>query len=140
MTFVVDRPPVVIDASVAIGSLLKADPRGLAAFEKWRAGERLTVVPVIFWAEVANGLLVGNRVDALKTQSYLSSLMGFGVESADRGLAGVSDAIDLAARHRLTVYDALYLQLAIDTDATLATMDADLARAARDEGIELEAV
>jgi predicted nucleic acid-binding protein len=35
------------------------------------------------------------------------------------------------------VYDALYLQLAVDVDGELATLDRDLARAARAEGIEV---
>jgi predicted nucleic acid-binding protein len=140
VTFVIDRPPVVVDASVAIGGLLRQEARGLAAFEGWRADERVTLVPTGFWAEVANGLLVGNRIDPAKTQTYLALLADFGVEVADRGLDGVLDAIGLAARHRITVYDALYLQLALDTDATLATLDGDLSRAAREEGVELEAV
>jgi hypothetical protein len=47
----------------------------------------------------------------------------------------VADALDLADRHRLTVYDALYLELAADVDAELATLDRDLTRAARAEGV-----
>jgi predicted nucleic acid-binding protein len=34
-------------------------------------------------------------------------------------------------RHRLTVYDAAYLELALRADAPLATLDRELARAAR---------
>ena len=59
----------------------------------------------------------------------------FGV--ADRGLGGMFEAIELADRHQLTVYDAAYLQLVLDVDGTLATLDADLARAARSEGVAL---
>jgi predicted nucleic acid-binding protein len=33
------------------------------------------------------------------------------------------------------VYDALYLQLAADVEAELATLDRDLAQAARAEGV-----
>jgi len=140
VTFVVDRPPVVVDASVAVGALIQGEARRIGIFDRWQADQRTTLVPGHFWAEVANGLLVGNHVDAAKTQAYLSLLADFGVDVADRGLAGLADSVDLAARHGLTVYDALYLQLALDIDATLATLDADLARAATEEGIELEAL
>ena len=58
-----------------------------------------------------------------------------GVETADRGLPGLLGAVELAARHRLTVYDALYLDLAVDVDAELATLDRDLAAAAASEGL-----
>jgi predicted nucleic acid-binding protein len=37
----------------------------------------------------------------------------------------------------VTVYDALYLQLALELDAGLATLDGDLITAARAEGIDL---
>lgn len=140
MTFIVDRPPVVVDASVAVGGLVEQDLRGLEPFVGWGVDERVTLVPTGFWAEVANALLVGNRVERAKTQTYLALLADYGMEVADRGLSGVADAVDLAAKHRLTVYDALYLQLALDTDATLATRDSDLARAARGEGVELESL
>ena len=41
----------------------------------------------------------------------------------------------LAATHRITVYDALYLQLALDLNGELATLDADLRLAATAEGL-----
>ena len=43
----------------------------------------------------------------------------------------------LCRTHRLTVYDALYLDLALREGATLATRDAALARAATAEGIRV---
>ena len=43
--------------------------------------------------------------------------------------------IALARRHRLTVYDAAYLELALRERLELATLDAALAEAARREGI-----
>jgi predicted nucleic acid-binding protein len=57
------------------------------------------------------------------------------VDVADRGIAGLVDATDLAARHGLSVYDAAYLALAIDADGELAIGDRSLARAARSEQI-----
>ena len=52
------------------------------------------------------------------------------VDVADRGVPGLVDATDLAARHDLTVVHAAYLALAIDVDGELATGDRALARAA----------
>ena len=63
------------------------------------------------------------------------ALFAAGVEVADRGLPGVFDAVELAARHGLTVYDAVYLQLVLELDGELATLDRALARAARAEGV-----
>jgi predicted nucleic acid-binding protein len=40
----------------------------------------------------------------------------------------------LAEKHRLTAYDAAYLELALRTGLQLATLDGDLRKAAREEG------
>jgi predicted nucleic acid-binding protein len=47
------------------------------------------------------------------------------------------DAIDLAERHGLTVYDAAYLELAIRRKIPLATLDRQLREAAESERVEL---
>jgi predicted nucleic acid-binding protein len=44
---------------------------------------------------------------------------------------------ELAARHRLTSYDAAYLELALRRELPLATLDEDLRRAAQKEKVEL---
>jgi predicted nucleic acid-binding protein len=43
----------------------------------------------------------------------------------------------LARKHRLSIYDAAYLQLAKQESLPLATLDAALASAATVEGIEI---
>jgi len=43
----------------------------------------------------------------------------------------------LAERHRLTVYDAAYLELALRRGLPLASLDTDLRKAAQVEGIPL---
>ena len=65
----------------------------------------------------------------------LERLAASGVEVADRGLRGLTEAVELAQGHRLSVYDAAYLQLALDIEATPASLDADLVRAAHREGL-----
>lgn len=44
-------------------------------------------------------------------------------------------ALKLAIKHRLSVYDATYLDLAIQESAVLVTLDNDLAAAAEREGV-----
>jgi len=46
----------------------------------------------------------------------------------------------IARRHGLSAYDALYLALALELGAILATNDRQLVRAALAEGIELRSV
>ena len=49
-------------------------------------------------------------------------------------------AMDLARKHGITFYDALYLELALRMTAELATLDNALARAAANEGLDVLAV
>ena len=90
------------------------------------------VVPAVWWFEVRNLLLTGERhgrMDPTGTAGFLADLETMSIR-IDR--APVSDAVlALARAHRLTIYDAAYLELAGRLDVPLATLDRQLARAAR---------
>lgn len=126
--------PVVVDASFAV-EVLDGPSEYRSAWKQWRKEDRMILVPGHFWVEVGNALLRGVRLSAFDAAARLERLAEAGAEIADRGADGVRDAIGIAVKHRLTVYDALYLQLALDTDAELATLDARLAAAAGASGI-----
>jgi predicted nucleic acid-binding protein len=137
LTFSIDPQPVVVDASVAI-EFIGGDARWLGTFDQWAGEDRPIFAPVHFLAEVANAQLVGQRAPPADITTRLERLVATGVDLVDRGLAGTLEAVHLAQRHSLTVYDALYLQLALDTDGELATLDADLAKAGREEGLTVQ--
>ena len=136
MTFSAIPTPVVVDASVAF-EFLNGEPRWVEAFDNWSIDDRLLMAPALFLAEVANGHLRGHGTAADEIARRLNRLVDTGVEITDRGLPGLVEAIGLADQHGLTVYDALYLQLALDVDANLATLDDDLQKAALAEGLEV---
>lgn len=134
MTFSEVATPVVVDASVAM-ELLDGDSGWRDAFDAWADEGRMLLAPGHFLAEVANGQLRGRRAAAADVAARIERIVASGIESADRGLHGLLEAIDLADRHGLTVYDAIYLQLALDVDGELATLDKDLITAAAAEGV-----
>ena len=134
MSFSAPPAPVVVDASFAVEALLEGGP-SLERWVEWIHDGRTRLVPAHFWAELANALLLGRRFEPGRAALTVGAAARAGLETADRGLAGIADALDLASRHRLTMYDALYLQLAADVDGELATADRGLARAARAEGV-----
>jgi predicted nucleic acid-binding protein len=131
----------VLDASFALAVLLpdEASPvpedhlAGIAA-----AGLH---VPALWWVEVGNSLLTAER------RSRLSPARRAQVMRAAQGLAPethpqLAEAcwgrpLDLARLHGLTLYDACYLDLALQLDATLLSTDRALRRAASAEGIAL---
>lgn len=127
---------VVVDASATIRFLTDEGPWP-QRWSTWAEEGALLLAPMHFRSEVANGLLRGTRLAHGEVAAKLTQLRRSGVDVADRGWQGVLESIRLAMMHGLTVYDATYLQLALDIDAPLATLDLALAAAARAEGIEV---
>jgi predicted nucleic acid-binding protein len=68
-------------------------------------------------------------------ETALLTLERMGVDQVDRGFEGLIEAVRLAAQHHLTVYDALYLALAIHLEGEIATTDQELRRAAIAESV-----
>lgn len=136
MTFVRGQRAVVPDASAAV-PLLLGDPSWIALWRAWKSAGATVLVPAHFGHEVANALLRSVRVDEPEALTMLGRLSRVGFEVADRGLGGLEGSVALADRYGLSVYDAAYLDLAIDVDAELATLDGDLRAAAEAEGVPL---
>jgi predicted nucleic acid-binding protein len=132
---------VVIDASVAVASIIKEErtPELLALRGRIAAGGAL--VPGLWWLEVANVLLLAERKGRLARADRLDALdvwaafpISTDPETAPRAW---SDTLALAEAHRLTVYDAAYLELALRAGRPLATLDRELRDAAAARGVPL---
>jgi predicted nucleic acid-binding protein len=98
--------------------------------------ESTVLVPSLFWFEFRNLLLVSERrgrISPEQTATILAELARLPLEIDDRPQE--HRVLGLARRHRLSVYDATYLELAERRGARLATLDRRLAIAAADEGI-----
>lgn len=128
---------IVLDASVVMAwALEEVHPIAPVALERTEAGGAL--VPALWWFELRNGLVVNERRGRFTTRQTARFL---------RNLLKLSIAVDwppneaailrLARQHRLTVYDAAYLELAHREALPLASLDDALLRAARAEGVSL---
>ena len=137
MSFTFPTRPVVVDSSVAV-ELVMGGSDVHEAWSRWTEKARLLLVPVHFWLELCNGLLLGRRLPSSEIAGRVRAVQESGPETTDRGTWGVLEAVDLADRRDLTVYDAMYLQLALDVEGTLATLDRQLSRAAQAESVDLE--
>ena len=123
----------MIDASVALSWVLPSDDTNQALSLRNQAldnPEVVLMVPPIFWDEVANVLWVAvrrkrmGRQDAIKALDLLVSFE-FMVWSADP-----KNCLELSIAHELSAYDTAYLDLAMDQQATLWTMDLSLKKVA----------
>ena len=130
--------PFVLDASIAACWAFEDEnhPAAALALERIRTDEAL--VPGIWWFEVRNTLVVNERRGRLSeadTAIFLRGLSRLGV-TLDRA-PEESTVLALARTHRLSVYDASYLELAQRERLPLATLDHDLRKAARAAGTAL---
>jgi len=94
--------------------------------------------PCLWWFELRNTLVVNERRGRLTeadTAAFLRHVARLPVTLDPTPEDGA--ALILARAHRLTIYDAAYLDLAQRTSLPLATLDTALARAARAEGVAL---
>lgn len=130
--------PYVVDASVAASWFLPDErpPGAVRAYA--RLAEDGAIAPFLWWYEIRNIFIVNERrgrIDGDQTRIALSLLAALPIEF-DQDSQEYS-LFYYARKHRLTVYDAAYLELASRFTLSLATLDEAMATAARAENITL---
>ena len=128
----------VLDASVATTWAFDDELHPVADAARNLIAVGSAIVPSLWWYEVRNAALVGERRGRLK----VSDTAYFLAQLADLPIAAHSDvdeaiAFRMARQHNLTFYDASYLALAYSRDVPLATLDRALIAAAPHESVEL---
>lgn len=129
--------PFVVDASVTAAWCFPDEDDRLADLAFDRLERDGAVVPVLWWFEVRNILVVAERrgrIDAASSVEFLDDLARLPIR-IDREPDGPT-VMALARRHRLTAYDAAYLELARRMGAPLASLDRALIDAARQDGLD----
>ena len=130
--------PIVIDASVAAAWCFPDEDPDIARRASTVLTHDIGVVPFIFWYEICNILIQGERrqrTDTRRSGLFLARLRNLPIKT-DRN-HDIDAIMDLAREHRLTGYDAAYLETALRRNAPLATLDNALRAAAIAEGVAL---
>jgi predicted nucleic acid-binding protein len=127
----------IIDASVVIAWAFK-EQHATAELALARIQTEEAIVPALWWYELRNVLVLGERQKRLaerETARFLRDIsrLTITIDSSPNE----AQVLTLARRHRLTVYDAAYLELAGREALPLATLDEELATAARAEQVAL---
>lgn len=97
------------------------------------------LVPSVWGLGVANVITRAEfqgLVTEARSEAFLEMLAGIAIEvdstSSHHALTGT---LNLARRYKLSSYDASYLELALRQGVALATLDADLRKAAKKAGV-----
>ena len=98
------------------------------------------LVPAIWPYEVTNVLIVAERRKRIaqnKVIQFVKELQSFDITVDPQNSARIfRDVMTVAQMHRLTAYDAAYLELAIREGLPIATLDGNLRRAAVSAGVQ----
>lgn len=132
---------LVVDASMALAWLFeRKDKKESTCADRalLTIAEAEVSVPSLWHTEIINALLVGERrrvVTEAQVIDYLNRLSALPIMTDTVMVASRRDGVmALAREYQLTAYDAVYLDLALRTNAVLATFDAQLANAMRSAG------
>lgn len=133
---------LVLDSSVALTWCFEDERTGATTAVLDQVAEHGALAPALWPLEVLNGLLMAERrrprLDAAQRQRLTGFLRDLPVVlDQETAAQSWSVTMHLAERHRLTLYDAAYLELAQRRALPLATLDEDLRAAANTLGIAL---
>jgi predicted nucleic acid-binding protein len=128
--------PIVIDANIAVDWFSSTSTK-LADAALEAVGRDGAIVPALWrWEveDVLRRLALEDRLNFAVTDA-LAALRALPIE-VDNGIVGLfGSEFVVASDHRLSVYDASYLELAIRLNLKLVTGDKKLAVAARADGL-----
>lgn len=128
--------PLILDAGVAVKWAIPSAGETLISesvelLKRYTAGEINFIVPDIFWAEVGNVLWKGVR----QGRWPQAVAEGTATDFRERNFLTISsqdllpEALRIALAHDRTVYDCLYVALAIQFKTEMITADEGLANA-----------
>ena len=132
---------IVVDASITLSWCFPDEQTGLSikVLDRLKGGDQ-ALVPAFWSVEILNTLLAGERrgrITAQQTQAFLADLRALDPALDYASLDDVCGLVQTISRdHRLTPYDALYVELASRKGCALATLDASQLAVARALGIE----
>jgi predicted nucleic acid-binding protein len=126
----------VVDASVAAKWVLPGpdEPQkqqALHFLRQWRDGEILFVVPDFFWVESANILwkaILRGRCNRKQAEEAMTALREHRIPTVP-SINLLDSALDKAVTHGRTVYDSIYVALAVESKAQFVTADEKLVNA-----------
>ena len=129
---------LVLDASTALSWVMPDEATARLDGVQCAVADQGALVPSLWSLEIANALLVASRrgrIDAAFRDAALADLATLPIEiDGETHTCAWNDTLALADAHGLSIYDAAYLELSLRAGLPLATLDSQLAAAAKHLG------
>ncbi len=120
---------VVLDASVVLKWLFADEvggDRAASLRDAHASGRELVAVPDLLFYEIGNVLSTKTKLPDAAVAEAFSLLWDFGLERFDLGLEEYLGALALSRKHRITLYDAAYVELSRRLKCPFVTADKKL--------------
>ena len=131
----------VVDCSVAMTWLFDDEATDGTDELLDRLATEKALVPSWWFVEVTNVIALAERrgrITAAQSGAVIAGLGKLDIEQDEEAPGrAFSHLLPLCRKHKLTSYDAMYLDLAVRRGLPLATLDVDLRKAAKSVGVKL---
>ena len=131
----------VVDCSIAMAWLFHDEATPKTAGLLNRLTKETALVPAWWFIEITNVLAIAERKGRIipaQSDAFIADLDKLGIERDDAAPErAFTHLLALCRVHKLTSYDAIYLDLAVRRNLPLATLDDDLRKTAKKLGVSL---
>lgn len=130
----------VVDASVILAWLLPDERSEFAQAVMTRAAREDAQAPALLHQEIGNALLQAarrRRISGERAAEMLELFLALPIALQSPDAESTRQALEIAVRQGLSLYDACYVELARRRRMPLATLDEALRRAATSEQVTL---
>jgi len=135
---------LVIDSSVTLAWFFKDERTPATQQMLAQVVSSGAIAPSLWRLEVANALQMAvrrSRIDAAFRDAAITQLQALMINiDTETDTHAWTDTLHLAERHKLTLYDSAYLELALRLGLPLATLDRELRTAGNALGIAMRGV
>ncbi|MDA8098988.1 MAG: type II toxin-antitoxin system VapC family toxin [Nitrospiraceae bacterium] len=120
---------IVLDASVILKWIFD-DEDGSERAARWKdahvAGHEIAAVPDLLFYEIGNVLATKTKLSEAAIAEAFSLLWEFSLERFDLGVEEFHGGIALSRKYKITLYDAVYIELSRRLKCTFVTADRKL--------------
>lgn len=131
----------VVDCSVAMAWLFQDEATPRTADLLNRLTKETALVPGWWFIEITNVLAMAERkrrITPAQSDAFIADLDKLGIERDEAAPnRAFTHLLALCRMHKLTSYDAMYLDLAVRRNLPLATLDDDLRKSAKKLGLSV---